>query len=88
MILALYSILVAEILILHLSFLLLFFIFFLILGEALLRQVIRRILLVLLILHYVVANFKSVLLASHVLELFATVIFQLLILGALRSRLT
>ena len=88
LILALYSILVAEILILHLSFLLLFFVFFLILGEALLRQVIRCILLVLLILHYVVANFKSVLLASHVLELFPSVIFQLLILSALRSRLT
>lgn len=49
---------------------------------------IRRILPVLLILHYVVANFKSVLLAAHVLELLASVVFQLLIVSALRSRLT
>ena len=88
LVLALHSILVAEILILHLSFLLLFILFFLILGEALLRQMVRRILPVLLILHYVVANFKSVLLATHVLQLFASIVFQLRIMSALRSRLT
>jgi hypothetical protein len=44
-----------------------------------------HILPVLLILHYVVANFKSILLATHVFELFASIVFQLLIMAALRT---